>query len=143
MPELKRISKRFNGDGGGEVSVDNVEAVLSLFVSGGKFLSSCIELIVRARTEPGEKTVCSPTSDGANEGITVSSLKRRARIDGDVSSVFLLFLRVTVVETESDDDKRRLESVDELVRGRGELFLFNNSGRFSFVDFDENVSSSK
>jgi hypothetical protein len=51
-----------------------------------------MELIVRARTEPGEKSDGSTTSEADEEGRTISPLKRRVRKLGDVSRLFLSFV---------------------------------------------------
>ena len=52
---------------------------------GDGFLFSCSELMVLARTEPGENNDGSTTSEGEDGGRTISPLKRRARIEGEVS----------------------------------------------------------
>jgi hypothetical protein len=96
-------------------------------------LFSWIELIVRARTEPGEKSDGSIVSDD-DGGRTISPLKRRVRKDGDWSQLFWLFINWVLIDKDSNVDIGWLVvSVAELVRLRGEGFLRDEINRLSFV----------
>jgi len=145
LPELKRISRRFGGDGGGGGSTGGIEKEFCLFRTDDKFLFSWIELIVRARTEPGEKSDGSTTSKDDEGGRTISPLKRRVRKDGDVSLLFLLFVSWVLIDNDSNVDIDWFVSVAEFVRLRGEVFLREETNRLSsvIVCFNEINSSSK
>jgi len=123
-----------------------LEKEVARFAIDDEFLFSWSELIVRARTDPGEKSDGSTTSEvGVDGGRTISPLKRRARKDGDVSRLFWLFVNWVLIDKDSNVEIGWFASVADIVRLRGEGFLFEETSRLSLVVvcLNENASSSK
>ncbi len=142
LPELKRISRRVDGDGGrgGESTAGDCEREFCLFELDDKFLFSWMEWIVRARTEPGENSDGSTTSENDEGGRTISPLKRRVRKLGDVSRLFSSSVCWLLIDNDSNVDIGWFVSVAELVRLREEVFLRDETSRLSsvIVCFNEN-----
>lgn len=82
------MSSRLGGDGTG---VGSMTGGFCRLVTDDGDLFSCSELIVRARTEPGENKDVSTGTEGEDGGRTISPLKRRPRNDGEVSRPCWLF----------------------------------------------------